>query len=638
MSGPFVDESKGEPPNNGEGGLVQDANIGDVTTDSSDLCYRPLNTLTVYERDLDSFPEELKNEALERFKLLSLIGKEFDGPWPFKQIQKLIEKYKDDVSIPTPSPRTVQRWRERYEKSNGDLKSLVVRNYAKGNRKPKIIGDEYYFDLAVQSWLEAERPNITRAYERYCDSIQVANESIVVGKIPSASYKSFSRRLKQLPPYAVALQRHGKYFADLWFRHNAKHKPPTRILERVEIDHTQLDLMLLHDEYLVPIGRPCLTMLIDVFSGCIIGFHLGFHAPGYATVAKALLNAMKPKDYVKDLPIELNNEWICEGKIEKLVMDNGAEFWSKSIDDACKELNIAVQYNPVKKPWLKPFIERSFGILNKTLLSTIPGKTFSNVLEKGDYDAANKAVMKFSTFVEELHRWIIDVHNAKPDSRNNRLPNLYWSQGVKTLPPARLPIKDSEQLSIIMGILVKRKLTEKGIQYEDLFYRSQALADYRARFPQTKESAIKTIKVDPDDLSRIFIFLEELNGYIKVPCDDPEGYTKHLSLHEHIIIKRAHKQYIKGQVDTLSLAKARLALAARMEEETEEWRSFKRKRKPPKNIKKMAEYSGISSAAIESKSPALDKMSSRKSNAEEPKDIANFLDDWEAILGDLSND
>jgi putative transposase len=132
--------------------------------------------------------------------------------------------------------------------------------------------------------------------------------------------------------------------------------------------------------------------------------------------------------------------------------------------------------------------------------------------------------------------------------------------------------------------------------------------------------------------------LEELNGYIKVPCDDPEGYTKHLSLHEHIIIKRAHKQYIKGQVDTLSLAKARLALAARMEEETEELRSFKRKRKPPKNIKKMAEYSGISSAAIESTSPALDKMSSRKSNAEEPKDIANFLDDWEAILGDLSDD
>ncbi len=530
------------------------------------------------------------------------------------------------------------RWRERYERSDGDLKSLIVRNHAKGNRKPKIVGDEYYFDLAVQSWLEAERPKISTAYERYSDSIDVANENIVVGKIPCVSYKTFSRRLKQLPPYAVALQRHGKYFADLWYRHNAKHKPPTRVLERVEIDHTQLDLMLLHDEYLVPIGRPCLTMLIDVFSGCIIGFHLGFHAPGYATVAKALINAMKPKDYVKDLPIELNNQWLCEGKIERLVMDNGAEFWSKSIDDACKELNIAVQYNPVKKPWLKPFIERSFGILNQTLLDTIPGKTFSNVLEKGDYDAANKAVMKFSTFVEELHRWIIDVHNAKADSRNNRLPNLYWSQSVKTLPPPRLPVKDNKQLSIVMGLLDKRKLTEKGFQYEDLFYRSQALADYRARFPQTKESAIKTIKVDPDDMSRIFVFLEELDGYIEVPCDDPVGYTKHLSLNEHLIIKRAHKSYIKGHVDTLSLAKARLAFAARMEEETEDLRTFKRKRKPPKNMKKMAEFSGTSSAEIESKTAKPQKSTSKKNKGEDPQKAADFLEDWEEILGDLDDD
>ncbi|MEI8612162.1 DDE-type integrase/transposase/recombinase [Enterovibrio sp. Hal110] len=555
---------------------------------------------------------------------MSLIGKELRGPWPLEQVKTLIEKHKDDISIPTPSPRTVLRWRERYERSDGDLKSLIVRNHAKGNRKPKIVGDEYYFDLAVQSWLVAEIPKISKAYERYSDSIDVANENIVVGKIPCVSYKTFSRRLKQLPPYAVALQRHGKYFADLWYRHNAKHKPPTRVLERVEIDHTQLDLMLLHDEYLVPIGRPCLTMLIDVFSGCIIGFHLGFHAPGYATVAKALLNAMKPKDYVKDLPIELNNQWLCEGKIERLVMDNGAEFWSKSIDDACKELNIAVQYNPVKKPWLKPFIERSFGILNQTLLDTIPGKTFSNVLEKGDYDAANKAVMKFSTFVEELHRWIIDVHNAKADSRNNRLPNLYWRQSVQTLPPPRLPVKDNKQLSIVMGLLDKRKLTEKGFQYEDLFYRSQALADYRARFPQTKESAMKTIKVDPDDMSRIFVFLEELDGYIEVPCDDPVGYTKHLSLHEHLIIKRAHKSYIKGHVDTLSLAKARLALAARMEEETEDLRTFKRKRKPPKNMKKMAEFSGTSSAAIESKTAKPQKAHQRKTKGKTLKRPRTF--------------
>ncbi len=199
-------------------------------------------------------------------------------------------------------------------------------------------------------------------------------------------------------------------------------------------------------------------------------------------------------------------------------------------------------------------------------------------------------------------------------------------------------MKDSKQLSIIMGLLDKRKLTEKGFQYEDLFYRSQALADYRARFPQTKESAMKTIKVDPDDMSRIFVFLEELDGYIEVPCDDPVGYTKHLSLHEHLIIKRAHKLYIKGHVDTLSLAKARLALAARMEEETEDLRTFKRKRKPPKNMKKIAEFSGISSAEIESKPPTQKEKAPKNSKDEELKKAAEFLDEWEEILGELDDE
>ncbi|AMG29029.1 hypothetical protein AL542_00835 [Grimontia hollisae] len=95
-SGPFDDESKRELVSyNGN-------HPDDVSKDDSELCYRPLNAVTVYERDLDSFPEERKQEALERFKLLSLIGKELNGPWPLDQVKALIEKHKDDIAISTP--------------------------------------------------------------------------------------------------------------------------------------------------------------------------------------------------------------------------------------------------------------------------------------------------------------------------------------------------------------------------------------------------------------------------------------------------------------------------------------------------------------------------------------------------------
>src|SRR5690606_5255406 len=101
----------------------------------------------------------------------------------------------------------------------------------------------------------------------------------VSGKIAKVSYEAFKKRIKKLPPYTVALKRHGKYYADKLFNYYEAVKMPTRLLERVEIDHTPLDLILLDDELLVPLGRAYLTLLVDVFSGCIIGFHLGFKAP-----------------------------------------------------------------------------------------------------------------------------------------------------------------------------------------------------------------------------------------------------------------------------------------------------------------------------------------------------------------------
>ncbi|MBF4377430.1 transposase, partial [Vibrio anguillarum] len=121
----------------------------------------------------------------------------------------------------------------------------------------------------------------------------------------------------------AALARHGKYYADKLYHYYQSVQMPTRILERVEIDHTPLDLILLHDDLLIPLGRAYLTLLVDVFSGCIIGFHLGFKAPSYVSASKAILHSIKKKDYISSLPIELQNEWPCSGKIENLVVDNG---------------------------------------------------------------------------------------------------------------------------------------------------------------------------------------------------------------------------------------------------------------------------------------------------------------------------
>lgn len=568
------------------------ANTENAVKPSPPAQYVKLKDSEIIERDLDTFSEPLQQEAIHRYKVIAVVDKENKGGWTQKNLDPILDKiFAADMSK-RPNWRTLVRWRQSYLENGGGFVSLVAKRHAMGNRKSRVEGDEVVFEKALARFLDSKRPSIIDAYRYYCDSIELLNEGVVDGKVPKISYTSFRKRIQSLPPYPVALARHGKFMADQWFAHCFSHIRPTRILERVEIDHTPLDVILIDDDLLVPIGRPYLTLLIDVFSGCILGFHLSYKSPSYVSVAKAIVHATKPKN-LEGLSITLQNSWPCFGKIETLVVDNGAEFWSHNLEQACRESGINVQYNPVRKPWLKPFVESFFGVVNKHFLSDFPGKTFSNILQREEYNPQKDAVIRFSTFVEEFQRWIVDIYHQDANSRQTRIPILRWNQGFETFPPFKMEAEDEKRFETHMFITLKKKLTNNGFKYLELKYDSVALGEYRMEYPQTKESAEKLIKLDPDDLSSIRVYLEERNGYLTVPCDDPVGYTNGLSLHEHKAILNYNREVIKENMNSLGLAKARMAMRDRMKSEQELVAASKGVVKI-KNLKKHAQFADIS--------------------------------------------
>lgn len=587
--------------------------------------YVKLEDTTLIKRDLDTFPDFIKDDALDKFKLISEIDEQISGGWTQKNLDPILDKLFDESNLNRPSWRTVVRWRKKYVESNGDLASLAVERHKMGNRQKRKSGDEPFFDKALERFLDAKRPTVAIAYQYYKDLILIENENIVDGKLPTISYTAFNKRIKALPPYPLAVARHGRFIADQWFAYCAAHKPPTRILERVEIDHTPLDLILLDDELLIPIGRPYLTLLIDVFSGCILGFHLSYKCPSYVSAAKAISHAIKPKP-LEHLNISLQNDWPCYGKIENLVVDNGAEFWSKSLEHACRSTGINIQYNPVRKPWLKPFIERTFGKINQSLLSELPGKTFSNILEKEEYKPEKDAIMRFSTFVEEFHRWVVDIYHQDSDSRDKRIPIKKWQIGFDLYPPLKMNEEEEERFSVLMNISDKRTLTRNGIKFEELMYDSTALSEYRKHYPQTKETIKKIIKVDPDDISKIYVYLEELSSYIEVPCTDPTGYTKGLSIYEHKTIKKINREIIRESKDCLGLAKARMAIHERIKGEQDLFMAFKGKAKIS-SVKKQAQLADVSNTG-----KGTIKISDNASPHVQDKKNNDIFDDWDDNL------
>lgn len=595
----------------------------------------PPDPITV-ARDLASYPKDIQAEVNRRLAYLKWIEKRLEGGWTKGRLEPLLDQASTQITDEPPSWRTLVRWQKKYSDSGRQLSSLIPKHDNKGNRIIKGDGlAEKYYEQALKRFLVTERPSISAAYRYYEASIRIANQQLSEKPKKILSYRGFYNRIKKLPPYDVMLARYGKFLADTKFNMIGAHMPPERVLELVEIDHTPLDVILLDDKLHIPLGRPYLTALIDKYSHCITGFYIGFEGPSFNSVRKALLHAIKPKTYVREKYPVIEHDWLCSGKPETLVVDNGTEFWSESLASACRELGINIQYNKVKHPWRKPMVENLFGKINKEFLIDIPGKTFSNILEKAEYNPIKDAVMHFSKFIEQFHQWLIDDYHHSPDNKKRYIPALSWQEGYEHLPPAKITQEDIKRLEVIIGLSSRRDLRRGGIHIHNLRYDSKELSLYRKNHQYDKKKLNVMVKTIPDNISSIYVFLDKLEQYLQVPCVDPIGYTQELSLQQHLINYRLHKNFIGGSVDLDGLARVRMMLHERIQQEVAEINNVGTKRKSVAGMSRLAKHqqvgSGEKGTVVGPPLPA----ELLKSKRHKKESTIKQIDEWNDYVSDL---
>jgi len=205
---------------------------------------------------------------------------------------------------------------------------------------------------------------------------------------------------------------------------------PTRVLERVEIDSTTLDLFLVDEQDRLPIGRPTLTYALDTYSGFPFGIYLGFEASSYHTVQSCLAHGILPKSDCPQL-YETKHTWPVYGLPETLIVDHGKEFVGNALKDACGQLGIILEQMPVRTPWFKGSIERHFRSLNTGLVHMLPGTTFSNILERGDYDAARHACLSLTAFWQILHIFLLDIYAQRYHKGVGGIPANLWAESLQ---------------------------------------------------------------------------------------------------------------------------------------------------------------------------------------------------------------
>ncbi|MFX5701149.1 hypothetical protein ABTE07_19995, partial [Acinetobacter baumannii] len=106
------------------------------------------------------------------------------------------------------------------------------------------------------------------------NKFRIASEALT-----APSLTTLINKIKALDPVLVTLHREGKHAAEMEFRVYQMGVSTTRPLERVEIDHTQLDLFVIDDQTGFPLGKPYITAAIDHHTGSVTGFYISFTPP-----------------------------------------------------------------------------------------------------------------------------------------------------------------------------------------------------------------------------------------------------------------------------------------------------------------------------------------------------------------------
>lgn len=145
-------------------------------------------------------------------------------------------------------------------------------------------------------------------------------------KITAPHDNTIRNRVKHLDKQICVLKRKGRKAAEEQYSPNRGEFPGADWpLAVVQIDHTKLDIILVDDLYRRPIGRPWITLAIDVFSRMVFGFYVSFDPPSGLSTGLCLANAILPKDnWLAKHGVK--GEWPCWGLPSKLHMDNAKEF------------------------------------------------------------------------------------------------------------------------------------------------------------------------------------------------------------------------------------------------------------------------------------------------------------------------
>ena len=271
-----------------------------------------------------------------------------------------------------------------------------------------------------------------------------------------------------------------------------------RPLDLVQMDHTPMDIVVVDDLFRLPLGRPYLTLALDVATRCVLGFVITFIPPSAATVSLCLTQIIASKrSWLKDHG--LDGDWSMAGLPKSLHLDNAREFKSKALVRGCAQYGIELIYRPPGRPHFGGHIERLIGTL-MSKLQTLPGATGNSTKHRKSRQPEKKAALTLS----ELEVWFAMEIAAKYHVTEHRglkggTPAGTWAMHkISTVAPS-----NAKRFRIAFLPAVSLALRRDGVKFNHARYWHPIFAQWLVHTDQV------IVHYDPSNLSKLYIPFED---------------------------------------------------------------------------------------------------------------------------------
>ena len=462
--------------------------------------------------DLTSVDESAWNIAISQLEAIKPLLKMIPA-------QRTLANVKEVAEALGKHPATIYRWMDEYDHTRRLSVFLRKERSDQGLKRLPLELDQIIEQAIKDKYLIEERPDVSAVIEE-------VELRCFEKKIKKPHPNTVRRRVSMVSDRTKLEKRRGKKVAAERFEPLRGHFPGADYpLAVVQIDHTPMDVIVVDEHDRRPIGRPQLTIVIDVFSRMILGFAIYLEKPSAFTSGLAIAHAVLPKEeWLAELNI--NAEWPCWGKMRRIHCDNAREFRGTVIGRACEEHDITVEHRPKGQPRYGGHVERGFRTFMKRT-HQLKGTTFSNVQEKADYDSEGHARLTRL----ELERWFtLYIAKAYPNRYHRGVKDTPLAKyktgilGTDTQPGIGLPerIADSESFMLDFMPYEERTVQEYGILIDHIYFYDDALRHWiHARDPNDPSKARKfTVRVIPRDMREVYFRDPITRTYIPVPYRD----------------------------------------------------------------------------------------------------------------------